>query len=364
NIMSKTQLNETKAPPTRFGFIAIIGAPNVGKSTLTNALVKQKVAIVTHKVQTTRARLLAIAMHGQSQFVLIDTPGIFNGQKLLDKTMVQEAWAAAAQADAIIVLLDASHTMAASHAMAASHMIDETEFVLEGVKHIKKPLILVLNKIDKVKRTTLLEIAARFNERVAFKETFMISALHGNGVEALADCLAALVPQGVWHYPKDIVADIPSRLLAAEITREKLFLRLHQELPYALTVETENWQKQKDGSVRIEQVIYVRRASQKAIVLGKGGRAIKEIGTQARADMEKLFNHKTHLFLFVKVRDNWIEDRERYRMMGIDFSTHHMGPQTGKQIDKQADNKTGRPIGKQAGTKTSNKTGRQNGLDS
>jgi len=330
--MPKTQLHETKAPPTRFGFIAIIGAPNVGKSTLTNALVKQKVAIVTHKVQTTRARLLAIAMHGQSQLVLVDTPGIFNGQKLLDKTMVQEAWAAAAQADAIIVLLDASRT------------IDETESVLEGVKHIKKPLILVLNKIDKVKRTTLLEMAARFNERVAFKETFMISALHGNGIEALADCLAALVPQGVWHYPKDIIADMPSRLLAAEITREKLFLRLHQELPYALTVETENWQKQKDGSVRINQVIYVRRASQKAIVLGKGGRTIKEIGAQARADMEKLFNHKTHLFLFVKVRDNWIEDKERYRMMGIDFSTHYMGDKISKQAGKQ--------------------TGGQNGLDS
>lgn len=323
--MPKTQLHETKAPPTRFGFIAIIGAPNVGKSTLTNALVKQKVAIVTHKVQTTRARLLAIAMHDQSQLVLIDTPGIFNGKKLLDKTMLQEAWAAAAQADAIIVLLDASH------AMAPSRIIDETEFVLEGVQHIKKPLILVLNKIDKVKRTTLLEIAARFNERVAFKETFMISALHGNGVGALADCLAALVPEGVWHYPKDIIADMPSRLLAAEITREKLFLRLHQELPYALTVETENWQKQKDGSVRIEQVIYVRRASQKAIVLGKGGRTIKEIGTQARADMEKLFNHKAHLFLFVKVRDNWIEDKERYRQMGIDFSTHHMGNKIGRQ---------------------------------
>lgn len=323
--MPKTQLNETKTPPTRFGFIAIIGAPNVGKSTLTNALVKQKVAIVTHKVQTTRARLLAIAMHDQSQFVLIDTPGIFNGQKLLDKTMVQEAWAAAAQADALIVLLDASH------AMAASHIKNETEFVLEGVKHIKKPLILVLNKIDKVKRTVLLEIAARFNERVAFKETFMISALQGNGVEALADCLAALVPEGVWHYPKHIVADMPSRLLAAEITREKLFLRLHQELPYALTVETENWQKQKDGSVRIEQIIYVRRASQKAIVLGKGGRTIKEIGAQARADMEKLFNHKTHLFLFVKVRDKWIEDKERYRQMGIDFSTHHMGNKIGRQ---------------------------------
>ena len=293
----------------RFGFIAVIGPPNAGKSTLSNALVGQKVAIVTHKAQTTRARLRAVVMHDTSQVVLVDTPGIFSGVKKLDKAMVQEAWSGAEEADAVLVVLDASRSLPA-----------ETDLVLAGVKDISKPVILVLNKVDAVKREKLLELTQQLNEAARFADTFMVSALKGTGLIELKNHLAALVPEGPWHYPEDMAADVPSLLLAAEVTREKLFLRLHQELPYALTVETESWKRQKDGSVRLEQVIFVRRDSQKAIVLGKRGQSIREIGSQARLEMEDVFGHKVHLFLFVKVRDNWIDDPERYRMMGIDYA--------------------------------------------
>ena len=293
----------------RFGFIAVIGPPNAGKSTLSNALVGQKVAIVTHKAQTTRARLRAVVMHEQSQVVLVDTPGIFSGVKKLDKAMVQEAWSGAEEADAVLVVLDASRALPA-----------ETELVLAGVKGTSKPVILVLNKVDAVKREKLLELTQQLNEAADFTDTFMVSALKGTGLEELKNHLANLVPEGPWHYPEDMAADVPSLLLAAEVTREKLFLRMHQELPYALTVETESWKRQKDGSVRLEQVIFVRRDSQKAIVLGKRGQSIREIGSQARFEMEEVFGHKVHLFLFVKVRDNWIDDAERYRMMGIDYA--------------------------------------------
>ena len=293
----------------RFGFIAVIGPPNAGKSTLSNALVGQKVAIVTHKAQTTRARLRAVVMHEQSQLVLVDTPGIFSGVKKLDKAMVQEAWSGAEEADAVLVVLDASRTLPA-----------ETELVLAGVKNTSKPVILVLNKVDAVKREKLLELTQQLNEAANFADTFMVSALKVTGLEELKNYLAQWVPEGPWHYPEDMAADIPSLLLAAEVTREKLFLRLHQELPYALTVETESWKRQKDGSVRLEQVIFVRRDSQKAIVLGKQGQSIREIGSQARLEMEDMFGHKVHLFLFVKVRDKWIDDPERFRMMVIDYA--------------------------------------------
>ena len=293
----------------RFGFTAVIGPPNAGKSTLSNALVGQKVAIVTHKAQTTRARLRAVVMHEQSQVVLVDTPGIFSGEKKLDKAMVQEAWSGAEEADAVIVVLDASRVLPS-----------ETELVIAGVKNTSKPVILVLNKVDAVKREKLLELTQQLNEAANFADTFMVSALKVTGLEELKNYLAQWVPEGPWHYPEDMAADIPSLLLAAEVTREKLFLRLHQELPYALTVETESWKRQKDGSVRLEQVIFVRRDSQKAIVLGKRGQSIREIGSQARLEMEDIFGQKVHLFLFVKVREKWIDDPERYRMMGIDYA--------------------------------------------
>ena len=293
----------------KFGFVAVIGPPNAGKSTLANALIGQKVAIVTHKAQTTRARLRGVMMEAEAQIVLVDTPGVFEGKRKMDRAMVQEAWSGADDADAIAVVLDASRDLP-----------KETEMVLEGIKETKKPVILVLNKVDAVRPEKLLSLAEELRHKADFKDIFMISALKEQGLTELRQSLASMVPQGPWHYPEDMAADIPSLLLAAEITREKLFLRMHQELPYALTVETEKWTRQKDESVRIEQVIYVRRDTQKAIVLGKQGRSIKEIGGQARLDMEEVFGHRVHLFFFVKVRDNWIEDPERMRMMGITSS--------------------------------------------
>ena len=294
------------AEQSKFGFIAVIGPPNAGKSTLANALIGQKVSIVTHKAQTTRARLRGVVIEGDAQIVLVDTPGVFDGKRKMDRAMVQEAWAGAEDADAIAVVLDASRDLP-----------KETEMILAGIQETQKPVILVLNKVDSVRPEKLLTLADDLRQKADFKDIFMISALKEEGLEELRTCLVDLVPQGPWHYPEDMAADVPSLLLAAEITREKLFLRLHQELPYALTVETEKWTRQKDGSVKVEQVVYVRRDTQKAIVLGKGGRSIKEIGAQARLDMEEVFGHRVHLFLFVKVRENWIEDPERMRMMGI-----------------------------------------------
>jgi GTP-binding protein Era len=290
------------------GFVAVVGPPNAGKSTLSNALVGQKVAIVTQKAQTTRMRLRAVVMHNEAQIILVDTPGIFEPKQRLDRAMVNEAWLGIDDADEVLLVLDAAHAKS-----------PETDIALERLSTSKKPVSLVLNKIDTVARDTLLGIVQKLNEIVAFKDTFLISALSGDGLQRLKDTLGARMPLGPWLYPEDQAADIPSLLLASEITREKLFLRLHQELPYALTVETEKWEPRKDGSVRIEQTVFVRRDGQKAIVLGKGGKAIKDIGAESRKELEEIFDCRVHLFLFVKVRKNWQEDPERYRVLGLDY---------------------------------------------
>ena len=290
------------------GFVAIIGPPNAGKSTLSNALVGQKVAIVTQKAQTTRMRLRAVVMHGQAQVILVDTPGIFAAKQRFDRAMVKEAWMGVEDADEVLVVLD-----------AARADTKEIDIMLEGMAGSKKQASLVINKIDAVRNDSLLALVQKLNERVAFKDTFLISALTGDGLERLKDTLGEAMPEGPWLYPEDQAADIPSLLLASEVMREKLFLRLHQELPYALTVETEKWENKKDGSVRIEQTVYVQRDSQKAIVLGKGGQTIKEIGAQAREELQEMFERRVHLFTFVKVRKNWQEDPERYRMLGLDY---------------------------------------------
>ena len=290
------------------GFVAVVGPPNAGKSTLSNALVGQKVAIVTQKAQTTRMRLRAVVMHNEAQIILDDTPGIFEPKQRLDRAMVNEAWLGIDDADEVLLVLDAAHAKS-----------PETDIALERLSTSKKPVSLVLNKIDTVARDTLLGIVQKLNEIVAFKDTFLISALSGDGLQRLKDTLGARMPEGPWLYPEDQAADIPSLLLASEITREKLFLRLHQELPYALTVETEKWEPRKDGSVRIEQTVFVRRDGQKAIVLGKGGKAIKDIGAESRKELEEIFDCRVHLFLFVKVRKNWQEDPERYRVLGLDY---------------------------------------------
>ena len=293
---------------TACGFAALLGAPNAGKSTLLNRLVGSKVSIVTHKVQTTRARISAICMVGQTQIVFVDTPGIFQASRRLERAMVEAAWSGARDADLSVLLVDAERG------------IDkDTRTIVDGLAAQNRDAVLVLNKIDRVKKAQLLALAAELGEIGRFSETFMVSALTGDGVDDLKARIAEQMPPGPWLYPPDQLADIPQRMLAAEITREKLFLRLHQELPYASTVETESWQSRKDGSLRIEQVVYVRRDSQKPIVLGKGGRTIKAIGAEARKEMEQVFDCRVHLFLFVKVREGWVDDPERYREMGLDF---------------------------------------------
>ena len=293
--------------PTRAGFCAIIGAPNAGKSTLVNQLTGAKVAIVSHKVQTTRARLRAIVMEGRSQIVLVDTPGIFTPKRKLDKAMVESAWGGAGEADAVVVLVD-----------GRTGITGDVKRIIDGLKAANAEAVLAINKIDLVKRENLLEISAAFNAAFPFKATFMVSALKGSGTEDLKKYLAAKMPVGHYLYPEDQVADVQLRFMASEITREKLYNRLHDELPYASTVETEGWEERKNGSVKIDQVIYVERDSQKAIVLGKGGQTVKILGQQAREDMEKYFERRVHLFIFVKVRENWAEDPERLRMMGLD----------------------------------------------
>lgn len=292
----------------RCGFCAIIGAPNAGKSTLVNQLTGSKVAIVSHKVQTTRARLRAIVMEGDTQIVLVDTPGIFTPRRRLDRAMVENAWGGAGEADAVVLLAD-----------GRAGLTDEVRKIIEGLAQVKVKAMLAINKIDLMKRETLLEAAAAFNAAYPFEQTFMVSALTGSGAADLRRAIAARMPPGPWLYPEDQVADVQLRFMASEITREKIYNRLHEELPYASTVETESWEERKDGSVKIDQVIYVERDSQKAIVLGKGGQTIKIIGQQAREDMEKYLERKVHLFLFVKVRQNWSEDPERLRMMGLDL---------------------------------------------
>ena len=296
------------AEQTRCGFIALIGAPNVGKSTLVNALVGTKVAIVSHKVQTTRMLLRGIATVDGSQLVFIDTPGIFAPKRRLDRAMVTSAWAGVDDADIAAVLIDAKRGLD-----------QEADTILDRLAAVDQPKILLINKIDLVEKPALLAIAKAANERSAFAATFMVSALTGDGVADVKGWLAGHVPEGPWHYPADQITDAPLRQLAAEITREKLYLRLHEELPYQSTVETEVWKELKDGSTRIEQTIYVERESQRKIVLGKGGQTIKAIGADARREIAEMIEAPVHLFLFVKVRERWGEDPERYRGLGLEF---------------------------------------------
>ncbi len=294
---------------TRSGFVALIGATNAGKSTLVNRLVGAKVSIVSHKVQTTRAVVRGIAIHDKTQIVFMDTPGIFKPRRRLDRAMVTSAWGGAKDADIILLLIDSERGIKG-----------DAEKILEGLKEVKQPKILALNKVDRVRPEALLQLTAQANEIVAFDHTFMISATTGSGCDDLMNHLANALPAGPWYYPEDQISDLPMRQLAAEITREKLFLRLHQELPYSSHVETEKWEERKDGSVRIEQVIYVERDSQKKIVLGHKGETIKAIGQASRKEIAEILEQPVHLFLFVKVRENWGDDPERYREMGLDFS--------------------------------------------
>jgi GTPase len=297
------------APATRCGFVALIGAPNVGKSTLLNTLVGAKVSIVTPKVQTTRRLIRGIASAGEAQLIFVDTPGIFAPRRRLDRAMVGTAWGGAQDADIVALLIDARKGLAA-----------DDEAILRGLGEVRSARkALALNKIDLVAKPELLALAQALNDRAAFAATFMISAASGDGVDDLKRWFAANVPPGPWLYPEDQIADAPLRQLAAEITREKLYLRLHQELPYQSTVETDVWKELKDGSVRIEQTIYVERESQRKIVLGKGGQTIKAIGAAARADIAEAAEQPVHLFLFVKVREGWGDDPERYREMGLEF---------------------------------------------
>jgi GTP-binding protein Era len=304
-------MTETKPTGTKSGFAAIIGAPNAGKSTLLNSLVGSKIAIVTHKVQTTRSRIRGIAIEGDTQIVFVDTPGIFKPKRRLDRAMVDAAWGGAGDADAVVVLVDAERGRDA-----------DVDRVLEGLSGQGRKAILALNKVDVLTekgREKMLKLATELNETGLFSETFMISAMSGSGVADLKRHIAGLMPPGPWHYPEDQLADVPLRSLAAEVTREKLFLRLHDELPYSLTVETESYETKKDGSIRIQQIIFVQRESQRKIALGEGGQTIKAVGSLAREELQEMLGTKVHLFLFVKVRENWGDDRERYREMGLDY---------------------------------------------
>lgn len=298
----------TEEHSTRCGFVALIGAPNAGKSTLLNAVVGAKVSIVSRKVQTTRALVRGIALEGDSQIIFVDTPGIFRPKRRLDRAMVTSAWGGAGDADAIALLVD-----------ARKGVDEEVEAILEKLPELKAPKILVINKIDTIETEKLLGLAAALNEKIPFVETFMISALKGHGVPKLRERLAAMMQPGPWLYPEDQVSDAPLRALAAEITREKIFERLHDELPYQSTVETELWKDMPDGSARVEQTIYVMREGHKKIVIGEGGRTIKSIGSAARKEIMEAAEQKVHLFLFVKVRENWADDPERYREMGLEF---------------------------------------------
>ena len=294
--------------PTRCGFVALIGAPNVGKSTLVNALVGSKVTIVSPKVQTTRALVRGIAMEGRSQLVFIDTPGIFAPRRRLDRAMVTSAWSGAHDADIVALLIDAK-----------SGIDEEADGILGKLGDVASRKLLILNKVDLVQKPKLLALAQEANGRAPFAATFMVSALTGDGIGEVKAWLAAQAPEGPWHYPEDQISDAPLRSLASEITREKLFNRLHQELPYRSTVETDSWKELRDGSVRIEQTIFVERESQRKIVLGKSGQSIKAIGAEARTEIAKIIDQPVHLFLFVKVREDWGDDPERFREMGLEF---------------------------------------------
>jgi GTPase len=308
--MTEQLPDQTAPPPTACGFVALIGAPNVGKSTLVNALVGSKVTIVSRKVQTTRALIRGIVVENNAQIILVDTPGIFAPKRRLDRAMVSTAWSGAHDADLVCVLLD-----------AREGLNEEADAIFARLADVAHPKLLVLNKVDLVPREKLLALAKAANDRLAFAHTFMTSALSGDGVDDLRRTLASMVPPGPFHYPEDQVSDAPIRHLAAEITREKIFQKLHQELPYSSTVETESWTERKDKSVRIEQTIFVERESQRKIVLGKAGATIKSIGADARKEIAELIEQPVHLFLFVKVRENWGEDPERYREMGLEFPT-------------------------------------------
>ena len=298
-----------EAPPARCGFVALLGAPNAGKSTLLNRFVGAKVSIVTPKVQTTRSRILGIALRDAAQIIFIDTPGIFQPKKRFDRAMVRAAWSGARDADLIVVLIDATEGVTAN-----------ARRIIDGLSERKRKAICAINKIDAVERPALLTLAETLDRAGPFSDIFMISALTGDGVGDLGTVLAKRIPLGRWLYPEDQIADMPLRLLAAEITREKLFLQLQQELPYAAAVETEAWTERDDGSVRIDQIIYVRRTSQKKIVLGKAGARVKSIGSAARKELEGMFDRRVHLFIHVKVRDRWIDDPERYRELGLDYN--------------------------------------------
>ncbi|MBD3664603.1 GTPase Era [Sulfitobacter aestuariivivens] len=295
---------------TRAGFVALIGEPNAGKSTLLNRMVGAKVSIVTHKVQTTRARIRGVAIEGESQIVFVDTPGLFQPRRRLDRAMVAAAWGGAADADVVVLLVEAHRGVT-----------EGVERILEGLADIGqgRKVALAINKIDKVEAPVLLGLTEKLNAAYPFAETFMISAERGHGVDTLRHWLAGEVPEGPWLYPEDQIADLPMRMIAAEMTREKLTLRLHQELPYQLTVETENWEERKDGSCKIDQLIYVVRDGHKGIVLGKKGETIKSVSTAARHELEEFLGRKVHLFLQVKVRPGWLDEAERYAEMGLDF---------------------------------------------
>jgi GTP-binding protein Era len=298
------------APERRCGFVALVGAPNTGKSTLLNRLIGAKVSIVSPKVQTTRSRILGIVVEDAAQLVFIDTPGIFAPKRRLERAMVAAAWAGAEDADQIVLLVDAARGLGA-----------DTRHILDGLKAVGRRAVLALNKVDAVEPPSLLPLADRLRREGIFDAVFMVSALTGDGVGDLKHHLAAAVPAGPFLYPEDQLTDLPQRLIAAEVTREQVFLQLHQELPYATFVATEGWEERNDGSVRIAQTIHVQRASQKAIVLGRGGRQIKEIGARARSELERMLGRSVHLFLFVRVSEDWTEDRERYRDMGLEFES-------------------------------------------
>jgi GTPase len=306
--MQDKTIMDKASVPTACGFVALIGAPNAGKSTLLNALVGAKVSIVSHKVQTTRALVRGIALEGSTQLIFVDTPGIFTPKRRLDRAMVTSAWSGAGDADVVCCLIDVRKGLDA-----------ENKAILERLPDLKQPRLLVLNKIDLIEREKLLGIAAHINESFRFDDTFMIAAANGDGLAFLREKLSSKMPSGPWLYPEDQMSDAPLRMLAAEITREKLFERLHEELPYQSTVETDQWQVRPDGSVRIEQTIFVERDSQRKIVLGKAGQTIKAIGSAARVEIAEIAEAKVHLFLFVKVREGWENDPERYREMGLEF---------------------------------------------
>ena len=296
--------------PTRAGFVALIGEPNAGKSTLLNRMVGAKISIVTHKVQTTRARIRGVAVQGVAQIVFVDTPGLFRPRRRLDRAMVAAAWGGAADADVVVLLIEAHRGRT-----------DGVDAILSALRERvgDRPVALAINKIDRVKAEVLLALTQDMNDAYPFARTFMISAEKGYGCGDLMDWLAAEVPEGPWLYPEDQVADLPMRMIAAEITREKLTLRLHEEIPYQLTVETERWEEKKDGSARVDQIVYVARPGHKGIVLGKGGETIKAVGQAARAELMEFMGRPVHLFLQVKVRENWLDEAERYDEMGLDF---------------------------------------------